>query len=75
MLGLGDFPTIDAVELNPQIIDLVKDKYADFAGQIYSKANLTVYTDEARGYIATTKKIYEGGDVVLLRFLTIVFLH
>jgi len=57
---------IDAVELNPQVIDLVKDKYADFAGRIYSNANLSLYTDEARGYVATTKKTYDLINISLL---------
>ena len=47
---------IDAVELIAQIIDLVKDKYADFAGHIYNSANLNLYTDEDRGFVATTSE-------------------
>ncbi|MDD1637189.1 MAG: SAM-dependent methyltransferase [Methylococcaceae bacterium] len=57
---------IDAVELNPQVIDLVKEKYAAFAGRIYSNANLSLYTDEARGYVATTKKTYDLINISLL---------
>ena len=57
---------IDAVELNPQIIDLVKKKYADFAGHIYDSANLNLYTDEARGYVATTRKSYDLITISLL---------
>jgi len=57
---------IDAVELNPQVIDLVKEKYADFAGRIYSSANLNLHTDEARGYVATTKNTYDLINISLL---------
>ena len=46
---------IDAVELNPQIIDLVQRKYADFAGYLYSSAHVNVHIDEARGYLAATR--------------------
>jgi len=57
---------IDAVELNPQVIDLIKEKYADFAGQIYSSAHVNLYTDEARGYVATTNKKYDLINISLL---------
>jgi hypothetical protein len=57
---------IDAVELNPQVIDLVKEKNADFAGRIYANANLSLYTDEARGYIAKTNKTYDLINISLL---------
>jgi len=57
---------IDAVELNPQVIDLVKEKYANFAGQIYSSAYLNLHSGEARGYVATTKKKYELINISLL---------
>ena len=57
---------IDAVELNPQVIDLVKEKYADFAGRIYASANLNLYTDEARGFVATTRKTYDLINISLL---------
>jgi hypothetical protein len=57
---------IDAVELNPQVINLVKEKYADFAGQIYSSARVNLHTDEARGYVATTRKTYDLINITLL---------
>ncbi len=57
---------IDAVELNPQIIDLVQRKYADFAGYIYSGAHVDVHIDEARGYLAATDKSYDLINISLL---------
>jgi len=57
---------IDAVELNPQVIELIKEKYADFAGQIYSSAHVNLYTGEARGYVATTRKTYDLINISLL---------
>lgn len=57
---------IDAVELNSQITNLVKKKYADFAGRIYANANLSLYTDEARGYVATANKTYDLINISLL---------
>ncbi|MGZ8191323.1 MAG: spermine/spermidine synthase domain-containing protein [Methylococcaceae bacterium] len=57
---------IDAVELNPQVIDLVMEKYADFAGHLYSAAQVNVHLGEARGYLATTDKSYDLINISLL---------
>lgn len=57
---------IDAVELNPQIIDLVQRKYAGFAGYLYSSAHVNVHADEARGYLAATDKTYDLINIPLL---------
>ncbi len=57
---------IDAVELNPQVIDLVQRKYAGFAGYIYSGAHVDVHIDEARGYLAATGKTYDLVNISLL---------
>ena len=50
---------IDAVELNPQIIDLVNKKYADFAGHLYSSAPVDLHVGEARSFVATSNKPYD----------------
>jgi len=57
---------IDAVELNPQVIGLVKDKYADFAGQIHSSTNINLHIGEARSYVATTNETYDLINISLL---------
>ncbi len=57
---------IDAVELNPQVIELVKEKYADFAGHLYSSADIKLYVDEARGFVATSKQTYDLINISLL---------
>jgi SAM-dependent methyltransferase len=57
---------IDAVELNPQVIDLVKVKYAHFAGQLYDHANVNLHVGEARGFVATADKTYDLINISLL---------
>jgi SAM-dependent methyltransferase len=57
---------IDAVELNPQIINLVQRQYADFAGYLYSSAHVDVHIDEARGYLAASNKTYDLINISLL---------
>jgi len=60
---------IDAVELNPQVVELVEDKHGDIAHQIYGEENnwnVRVRIAEARGYVRRTKEDYELIQVALL---------
>ena len=58
--------SIDAVELNPQMADLINNTYADFAGNLYAKKNIRVHIDEARGYVAASNKQYNLIQLALL---------
>ncbi len=57
---------IDAVELNPQIIELVQEKYKEFSGQIYSAPNVNIHIAEARGYVSGSRESYDLIQVALL---------
>lgn len=57
---------IDAVELNPQVIDLIQRKYAAFAGDVYFGAPINIHIDEARGYLAASDKTYDLINLSLL---------
>ena len=57
---------VDAVELNPQMTELVAGTYADFAGRIYDDPRVTVYTDEARGFVARSGGGYDLVQIGLL---------
>ena len=54
---------IAAVELNPQMVALVRSRYADFAGHLYEKANVEVHIAEARGFVSGSRESY---DLILL---------
>lgn len=43
---------IVGVELNPIIVDLVQNQYADYAGNIYNRPNVSIHVDDARTYLA-----------------------
>lgn len=58
--------SIDAVELNPQMADLVNNTYADFAGNLYADKNVHVHIDEARGFVAASNEQYDLIQVALL---------
>ena len=55
---------IDAVELNPQIVDLVRRTFAEHAGSIYTTAR--VHVGEARGFVAASTQRYDLIQVPLL---------
>ncbi|MGJ0429785.1 SAM-dependent methyltransferase [Methylobacter sp.] len=57
---------IDAVELNPQVVDLVEKKYADFAGRIYQNPHVSLHIGEARGFVATSNERYDLINISLL---------
>jgi spermidine synthase len=57
---------IDAVELNLQLVGLVKETYADFAGHLYDRPEVRVHVAEARGFIAGSNTRYDLIQVSLL---------
>ena len=50
---------IDAIEIDPQMVGLVADQFADFSGHLYSRDNVTIYTAEARSFIDAYSKKYD----------------
>ena len=57
---------IDAVELNPQMVDLVRTHYADFAGQLYDHQRVKIHIADARGYLANHSSDYDLIQIALL---------
>jgi hypothetical protein len=57
---------VDAVELNPQMSELVSSTYADFAGNIYADPRVRLFTREARGFVAQSHDTYDLIHIGLL---------
>jgi hypothetical protein len=57
---------IDAVELNPQVVSLVAEDYADFAGGLYGRPEVEVHLGEARSFVERTPKRYDLIQIPLL---------
>ncbi len=57
---------IDAVELNPQVIGLVQDRFAAFSGKPYSAPGVRVFASEARGFLSAHNEHYDLIQVALL---------
>jgi len=58
--------SIDAVELNPQVLDLVERQFADYSGKPYSAPSVRVHVAEARGYVTAHADRYGLIQVALL---------
>ena len=61
-----DARVIDAVELNPQVIDLVEHRFAAFSGRPYSAPAVRLHIDEARGFVTRHPATFDIIDVALL---------
>ena len=57
---------VDAVELNEQFVDLLRNDYANFSGEIYTSDKAHVHINEARGFVAGSDVEYDLIQVALL---------
>jgi len=59
-------PYIEAVEVNPQIVKLVKKEYGDFSNHIYSRPEVHIRVAEGRGFIESSSRKYDLIQITLL---------
>jgi len=59
-------PRVDAVELNPQVIELVRDVYAAVTGQLYRRPGVSVHIADARGFVRESREPYDLIQISLL---------
>lgn len=58
--------SIDAVELDPEVVRLVREDFGEFAGHIYASDRVTMHIGEGRGFVAGTHRSYDLIHVSLL---------
>jgi hypothetical protein len=61
-----DASRIDAVELNPHLVGLVRGRFAAFAGDLYRHSRVHVHVGEARHFAEVSGELY---DVLLISLL------
>ena len=67
LMALGQGASrIDAVELDPNIVDLVSGNFSGEAGRIYDRPDVRVQVAEARGFVASSPDRY---DLIMLPLL------
>ena len=59
-------PRVDAVELDPVVLGLVRARFADFAGGLYSRPEVEVRAAEARGFVAGSAERWDLIQIPLL---------
>lgn len=52
-------PAIDAVELNPQLIDIVGNRYSEYSGDLFKRPGVQVYAGDVRGFLTQNQKKYD----------------
>ena len=57
---------IDAVELDPNMVRIVGQDYADVAGHVYSRPEVRVHVAEARGFVTSSRLKWDIVQIPLL---------
>jgi hypothetical protein len=58
--------SVDAVELNPQVVALMRSEFAQYSGHLYDRPDVTVHLAEARGFVAASGDRYDIIQVALM---------
>lgn len=59
-------PTIDAVELNPQLVELMTKVFANYSGNLFNKPGTRIHIQDARGFISSTQDKFDVIQISLL---------
>jgi spermidine synthase len=65
-----DATHIDALELNPDLIDLVRGPFSAFAGGLYQREGVTVHIAEARSFVEASGQRWDLIQLALLDSFT-----
>ncbi len=57
---------ISAVEINPQIVNEMNERYAKFSGQLYQQPDVAVHVGEARSFLSGKHAQYDLIQIALL---------
>ena len=58
--------SVDAVELNPDAVELVQQSFGEFSGRPYAWPGVQVHVGEARGFVAATRSRYDLIQIALI---------
>lgn len=58
--------SVDAVELDPQVVAIVQDDLATFSGRPYAIGGVRLHVAEARGFVAASRDQYDLIQVAML---------
>ncbi len=61
-----DQPSVTAVEINDEILDIVNGRFGEFTGHLDRRPGVTFVSDEARSYLARSKASFDIIQVSLI---------
>ena len=56
---LHNTATIDAIELNPQVVALLNQSHSEFSGHLYQQDNINIIVKEARSFLSKSLTKYD----------------
>lgn len=65
-----DARRVTAVEMNPQIIDLVRSRFDEFASGLYNRPDVEIVLTEGRSFLQTTPRLFDVINISLLDSFT-----
>ncbi len=60
-----NFSRIDAVEINPIVVNLVENQYNEFAGDLYKDERVNVHVEEGRSFVRRSREEYDLIEIPL----------
>ncbi|UCD57329.1 MAG: hypothetical protein JSV16_16235, partial [Candidatus Hydrogenedentota bacterium] len=54
-----DMKPVHGVEVNPSVVEIVKEDFAEFSGHLYDRNDVDVVVDEGRSYIARSRDKFD----------------
>jgi len=63
---LSQFKHIDALEVDSNVISLMKNQFGPYSGHIYTRGNVTIHNREARSFIKQTPKKYDLIELAMI---------
>jgi len=61
---------VTAVEMNPQVIDLMRNEFSEFASGLYQRSDVEIVIAEGRSFLQTTRELFDIINISLLDSFT-----
>lgn len=63
---VGKARRVEAVDVDPRMVELVRDRFADFGGNLYRRPDVTIHVAEARSFVEASDVRYDLIQVTLM---------
>jgi spermidine synthase len=63
---VGQARKVEAVDVDPRMVELVRDRFADFGGNLYRRPDVTIHVAEARSFVEASDVRYDLIQVTLM---------